>query len=112
MVEAAAPASDKQKALETCMAQIERTYGMGSIMRLGENTGIVVEAIPTGSLSLDLALGIGGVPKGRIVEIYGPESSGKTTLAPVSYTHLPAKDTQVLYTKKIRMARAKLKQYG
>ena len=81
MVEAAAPASDKQKALETCMAQIERTYGKGFIMRLGENTGIVVEAIPTGSLSLDLALGIGGVPKGRIVEIYGPESSGKTTLA-------------------------------
>ena len=81
MVEAAAPASDKQKALETCMAQIERTYGKGSIMRRGENTGIVVEAIPTGSLSLDLALGIGGVPKGRIVEIYGPESSGKTTLA-------------------------------
>ena len=81
MVEAAAPASATQKALETCMAQIERTYGKGSIMRLGENTGIVVEAIPTGSLSLDLALGIGGVPKGRIVEIYGPESSGKTTLA-------------------------------
>ncbi len=81
MVEAAAPATDKQKALETCMAQIERTYGKGSIMRLGENTGIVVEAIPTGSLSLDLALGIGGVPKGRIVEIYGPESSRKTTLA-------------------------------
>ena len=80
-VEAASPASDKKRALETCMAQIERTYGKGSIMRLGENTGIVVEAIPTGSLSLDLALGIGGVPKGRIVEIYGPESSGKTTLA-------------------------------
>ncbi len=80
-VEAAAPATDKQKALETCMTQIERTYGKGSIMRLGENSGIVVESIPTGSLSLDLALGIGGVPKGRIVEIYGPESSGKTTLA-------------------------------
>ena len=63
------------------MAQIEKAYGKGSIMRLGENTGVVVEAIPTGSLSLDLALGIGGVPKGRIVEIYGPESSGKTTLA-------------------------------
>ena len=69
-VEAAAPASDKRKALETCMAQIEKAYGKGSIMRLGENTGVVVEAIPTGSLSLDLALGIGGVPKGRIVEIY------------------------------------------
>ena len=80
-VEAAAPASDKRKALETCMAQIEKAYGKGAIMRLGENTGVVVEAIPTGSLSLDLALGIGGVPKGRIVEIYGPESSGKTTLA-------------------------------
>ena len=81
VVEAAAPASDKKKALETCMAQIERAYGKGSIMRLGENTGIMVEAIPTGSLSLDIALGIGGVPKGRIIEIYGPESSGKTTLA-------------------------------
>ena len=80
-VEAAAPASDKKKALETAMAQIERAYGKGSIMRLGENTGVVVEAIPTGSLALDLALGIGGLPRGRIIEIYGPESSGKTTLA-------------------------------
>ena len=81
MVDTAAPASDRKKALETAMAQIERTYGKGSIMRLGENQGVVVDAIPTGSLSLDLALGIGGVPKGRIIEIYGPESSGKTTLA-------------------------------
>ncbi len=81
MIESAAPASDKKKALETAMAQIERTYGKGSIMRLGENTGVVVDAIPTGSLSLDIALGIGGVPKGRIIEVYGPESSGKTTLA-------------------------------
>ena len=80
-VESAAPASDKKKALETAMAQIERTYGKGSIMRLGENLDVVVDAIPTGSLSLDVALGIGGVPKGRIIEIYGPESSGKTTLA-------------------------------
>lgn len=80
-VEAASPASDRKKALETAIAQIERDFGKGSIMRLGENSDIVVEAIPTGSLSLDLALGIGGVPKGRIVEIYGPESSGKTTLA-------------------------------
>jgi recombination protein RecA len=80
-VEAAAPASDKKKALETAIAQIERDYGKGSIMRLGENSHIMVEAIPTGSLSLDIALGIGGVPKGRIIEIYGPESSGKTTLA-------------------------------
>ena len=80
-MEAAAPASDKKKALETAMAQIEKAYGKGSIMRLGDNADIVVEAIPTGSLSLDLALGIGGVPRGRIIEIYGPESSGKTTLA-------------------------------
>ena len=80
-VETATPASDKKKALDTAIAQIEKDYGKGSIMRLGENTHIVVEAIPTGSLSLDIALGIGGVPKGRIIEIYGPESSGKTTLA-------------------------------
>ena len=80
-MESAAPAADKKKALETAMAQIEKAYGKGSIMRLGDNADIVVEAIPTGSLSLDLALGIGGVPRGRIIEIYGPESSGKTTLA-------------------------------
>ncbi|NCB05259.1 MAG: DNA recombination/repair protein RecA, partial [Clostridia bacterium] len=79
--EAAAPAEDKRRAIETAMAQIERAYGKGSIMRLGENIGIAVEAISTGSITLDLALGIGGVPRGRIVEIYGPESSGKTTLA-------------------------------
>ena len=81
VVESATPASDKKKALETAMAQIERAYGKGSIMRLGENADVVVDSIPTGSLSLDIALGIGGVPKGRIIEIYGPESSGKTTLA-------------------------------
>ncbi len=80
-VDAAAPASDRRKALDTAIAQIERDFGKGSIMRLGENSHIQVEAIPTGSLSLDIALGIGGVPKGRIIEIYGPESSGKTTLA-------------------------------
>ena len=63
------------------MQQIEKTYGKGSIMRYGDNVQPNVEAIPTGSLALDLALGIGGVPRGRIIEIYGPESSGKTTLA-------------------------------
>ncbi len=72
---------DKKKALETALAQIEKAYGKGSVMRLGENTAMNVEAISTGSIALDLALGIGGVPRGRIVEIYGPESSGKTTLA-------------------------------
>ena len=73
--------SDKKKALETAMQQIEKMYGKGSIMRYGAESTLNVEAIPTGSLSLDIALGIGGVPKGRIIEIYGPESSGKTTLA-------------------------------
>ena len=72
---------EKQKALDTVMGQIEKAYGKGSIMRLGDSANINVEFVPTGSLSLDLALGIGGVPKGRIIEIYGPESSGKTTLA-------------------------------
>jgi recombination protein RecA len=80
-IEPAAPAGDKKKALETAIAQIEKNYGKGSIMRLGDGMQVNVEAIPTGSISLDLALGIGGVPKGRIIEIYGPESSGKTTLA-------------------------------
>ena len=74
-------ADDKKKALETALAQIEKNYGKGAIMRLGDDIPVNVEAISTGSLSLDLALGIGGVPRGRIVEIYGPESSGKTTLA-------------------------------
>ena len=80
-VDSPSPASDRKRALDTAIAQIEREFGKGSIMRLGENSHIVVEAVPTGSLSLDIALGIGGVPKGRIIEIYGPESSGKTTLA-------------------------------
>ena len=71
----------KEKALETAVAQIERMYGKGSVMRLGENTAMNVEHIRTGSMALDMALGIGGIPKGRIVEIYGPESSGKTTVA-------------------------------
>lgn len=80
-VKQAAPASDKKKALETCMAQIEKDFGKGTVMRMGDAQAVNVEAVSTGSLSLDLALGIGGVPKGRIIEIYGPESSGKTTLA-------------------------------
>lgn len=74
-------ADDKIKALETAINQLEKQFGKGSVMRLGENVGMNVEHINTGSISLDLALGIGGVPKGRIIEIYGPESSGKTTLA-------------------------------
>ena len=79
--EAPTPASDRRKALETALAQIEKSYGKGTVMRLGDRPDMNVDAIPTGSLALDAALGIGGVPKGRIIEIYGPESSGKTTLA-------------------------------
>ncbi len=79
--EAPTPASDKKKALDTALAQIEKSFGKGAVMRLGDRPEMNVEAIPTGSLALDAALGIGGVPKGRIIEIYGPESSGKTTLA-------------------------------
>ena len=71
----------KDEALKTALAQIEKQFGKGAVMRLGQNEALHVEAIPTGSLALDLALGIGGLPRGRIVEIYGPESSGKTTLA-------------------------------
>ncbi len=72
---------DKTKALDAALSQIERAFGKGSIMRLGQNEVVDIETVPTGSLSLDIALGVGGLPKGRIVEIYGPESSGKTTLA-------------------------------
>ena len=79
--EAPTPASDKRKALDTALAQIDKSFGKGTVMRLGDRPEMNVEAIPTGSLALDAALGIGGVPKGRIIEIYGPESSGKTTLA-------------------------------
>lgn len=72
---------EKRKALESAVAQIERTYGKGSVMKLGDNAHLNVETVPSGSLALDLALGVGGVPKGRIIEIYGPESGGKTTVA-------------------------------
>ena len=73
-------AMDREKALETAMSQIERAHGKGAIMRLGDETRAPVEVIPTGSIALDIALGIGGLPRGRVVEVYGPESSGKTTL--------------------------------
>ncbi len=72
---------DKDKALQAALSQIERAFGKGSVMKLGDNRAIEVEAIPTGSLGLDIALGIGGLPKGRVIEIFGPESSGKTTMA-------------------------------
>src|SRR5215475_4686827 len=72
---------NKNKALDAALAQIERAFGKGSIMKLGQREALEIEAISTGSLGLDIALGIGGLPKGRVVEIYGPESSGKTTLA-------------------------------
>src|SRR3954466_4641752 len=73
--------NDREKALETALAQIDKHYGKGSVMRLGDEVRAPLEVIPTGSISLDLALGIGGLPRGRVIEIYGPESSGKTTVA-------------------------------
>ena len=73
--------NERQKALDAAISQIQKNYGQGSIMKLGDSINIEVETIPTGSLSLDLALGVGGIPRGRIIEIYGPESSGKTTVA-------------------------------
>ena len=72
--------SDRQKALDTALAQIERQFGKGSVIKMSDKQAQVIEVIPTGSVALDIALGIGGLPRGRIVEIYGPESSGKTTL--------------------------------
>ena len=71
---------EKDKALDAALSQIERAFGKGSIMRLGQNPNVDIEAISTGSLGIDIALGIGGLPKGRIIEIYGPESSGKVVL--------------------------------
>jgi recombination protein RecA len=76
-----AMSNDREKALEMALAQIDKQYGKGSIMRMGDKTDMAIEAIPTGALALDVALGIGGLPRGRVVEIYGPESSGKSTLA-------------------------------
>ena len=78
---ATAPAGDKNAALETALAQIEKQFGKGAVMKLGANIAMQVDSISTGSLGLDMALGVGGLPRGRIIEIYGPESSGKTTLA-------------------------------
>ena len=75
------PATDKKKALQSALSQLEKSFGKGAVMRLGDRPDMNLESIPTGSLALDAALGIGGVPRGRIIEIYGPESSGKTTLA-------------------------------
>ena len=75
------PGNDREKALDSALAQIERQFGKGSVMRLGQEERPAMEVIPTGSIALDIALGIGGLPKGRIIEVYGPESSGKTTVA-------------------------------
>src|SRR5690242_6653237 len=75
------PAMDRDKALDVALAQIEKSFGKGSIMRLGDDVRAPISVIPTGSIALDVALGVGGLPKGRVVEIYGPESSGKTTIA-------------------------------
>lgn len=81
MVGGMATAQDKGKALASVMGQIEKAHGKGAVMRLGDDVRPPIEVIPTGSIALDIALGIGGLPRGRVVEIYGPESSGKTTVA-------------------------------
>jgi len=78
--EKAKPSAERQKALDTALAQIERQFGKGSVMKMSDRTATPIEVIPTGSIALDMALGIGGIPRGRVVEIFGPESSGKTTL--------------------------------
>ena len=75
------PQQEKMKALQAALAKIEKDFGKGSIMRMGDEQVVKVDVVPTGSIGLDVALGVGGYPKGRIIEIYGPESSGKTTLA-------------------------------
>src|ERR687894_2995796 len=72
---------DRQKNLDMALSQIEKQFGKGSVMKMGEKGAMAIEAVPTGALSLDLALGIGGLPRGRVTEVYGPESSGKSTLA-------------------------------
>ena len=97
--EAPTPASDKKKALQTALSQIEKNFGKGTVMRLGDRPEMNVDAIPTGSLALDAALGIGGVPKGRIIEIYGPESSGKTTLA----LHIDKTGSVVIFKYNLRL---------
>ena len=81
MVSGSADKEEKAKALHTAIAQLEKDFGSGTVMKLGENRHMEVQAVHTGSVALDMALGIGGVPKGRIIEIFGPESSGKTTVA-------------------------------
>ena len=84
-------AEAKRKALQTALSQIEKKHGAGSVMRLGDNAQMEVQAVSTGSIALDIALGIGGVPKGRIIEIFGPESSGKTTVALLKKWHIEEK---------------------
>ena len=77
---------DREKALEMALSQIEKSHGKGAVMKMGDKTTMAIEVVPTGALSLDLCLGVGGLPRGRVVEIFGPEASGKTTLA----THVVA----------------------
>ena len=85
LVEGKTMNSDRQKALDAALAQIDRAYGKGSAMKLGSKETMQIETISTGSLGLDIALGVGGLPRGRVIEIYGPESSGKTTLGAAYY---------------------------
>src|SRR5947209_18054292 len=81
---------DRDKALDMALAQIDKQFGKGSVMRLGDSPEVAMKVIPTGSIALDIALGIGGLPRGRVVEVYGPEASGKTTVALHAVAHAPA----------------------
>ena len=96
-IEPVTVATDKKKALEIALAQIEKQFGKNSVMRMGQESAMNVSVIPTGSIGLDMALGIGGLPRGRIVEIYGPESSGKTTLALHAVAQAQAMGGEVAY---------------
>ncbi|NUR25614.1 MAG: recombinase RecA, partial [Catenulispora sp.] len=93
----AASATDREKALDAALAQIERNFGKGSVMRLGARTAQPIDIIPTGSIALDVALGIGGLPRGRVVEVYGPESSGKTTIALHAVANAQARGGQAAF---------------
>ena len=97
---------DREKALEMALAQIDKNFGKGSVMRLGDEVRAPIAVIPTGSIALDVALGIGGLPRGRVVEIYGPESSGKTTVALHAVASAPAPSTSSSSTRSPRSCRA------
>ena len=101
---------DREKALDAALANIEKQFGKGSVMRLGDETRAPLEVIPTGSIALDVALGLGGLPRGRVVEIYGPESSGKTTVALHAVANAQARRRHRRLHRRRARARPRLRQ--